>query len=424
MPGIKDIIDRPEDAGVAPVHTPAFTVAAPPKPAAPKREKFVGFVRDEASAQILHQAMASAFPNGAQFHVVDFRTSLAILGGMTTPEIILVDLSGEDQPINAMMDLAEVVEPGTVVLAIGETHNVNFYRTVTRGMGVREYLARPLTVESVQRHFLELTNAELAAAAAPRGGRMVAVMGARGGVGTTTIASNLAWMIGTEMHRHTVLVDADLQSGTVALGLNVRHDKGLCTALETPERVDHLLIERSTQVAGERLHVLAALEALDRDIGYNPKGAATVVQALRSRYNFVVVDAGSRLLPFARDLVYQAHQRVIVLDPTLVSIRNLERLLDLPGGPLQSPRAVLALNMAGGTGAVSQALMEQTLGLRFDAVIPEVPRIVPKAVQLGKPAAETRGPFRSAMQQLANAVGARLLDEVEPAGKRMAVGSG
>jgi len=363
----------------------------------------------------LHKALTAAFPQGVTFHVVDFRAALTILQGMTTPEIVLVDVSGEDQPINAMMDLAEVVEPGTAVLAIGETHNVNFYRTVTKGMGVREYLAKPLTVEAVQKNFLEVTKAELEAAAAPRGGRVVAVAGVRGGVGTSTIATNLAWMIGTEMHRHTVLVDSDLHTGTVALGLDVKHDKGLCTALETPERVDHLLIERSTQEAGERLHVLAALEGLSRDVTYHRKGAATLLQALRARYNFVVADAGSKLTPFARDLLYLAHQRVIVLDPTLVSIRNLERMLEMPTGPLQTPRTVLALNLAGGAGAVSQSYLEQQLGLRFDAVVPELPRVVPKATQYGRPAAELRGPFRTAILKLANAVGARLVEET-PAG--------
>jgi len=418
MTGIKDIIAQ-QNAEEKPVHNRAFAAPAAPKPVAPRREKFIGFVKDEPSATILHQALASSFPQGNHFHIVDFRASLTMLAAMTTPEIVLVDVSGEDQPLNAMMDLAEVVEAGTVVLAIGETHNVNFYRTVTKGMGVREYLAKPLTVESVQRNFLELTKAELAAsAAAPRGGRMIAVTGVRGGVGTTTIASNLAWMIGTEMHRHTVLLDADLHMGTAALGLNVKHDKGLAIALEAPDRVDQLLIERSTQAAGERLHVLAAMETLTKDIAYNKRGAGTLVQALRARYNFVVADAGARLTPFARDLLYTAHQRLIVLDPSLLAIRNLERLLRMPSGPLQAPRPLLALNMAGTTAGLTQAFMEQTLGVRFDAVIPELPRVVPKAAKFGQPAAETKGPFRAAMQRLASALGARGLEE--PADRRVA----
>ena len=404
MADIRDVIERSADAA-AEARGPSYLAAA--KPAAPKREKFIGFVKDEASAEVLHRGLAPAFPNGCKISVLDFRTSLTLLANMTTPEIVLVDVSGEDQPINAIMDLAEVVEAGTVVVAIGENHNVNFYRTVTKGMGVREYLAKPLTLEAVQRNLLGLTRAEIEQAAASRGGRMLAISGVRGGVGTTTVATNLAWIIGTQMHRHTVLLDADLHSGTVALDLNVKHDKGLCTALETPERVDQLLIERSTQPAGERLHVLAALEGLNRDVGYDERAAATLLKALGARYNFIVADAGARLTPFARELSFMAHQRIIVMDPSMVAIRNLERLMAMPGGPLQSPRVILVLNRAGCVGGLAQASMEQTLSLRFDAVIPDLPKVVPKAAQYGEPAAETRGPFRAAIQQLANAVGAR-----------------
>jgi len=402
--------DSDDTEEAAPVRSPTFALPSAPKPVVPKRAKFIGFVRDEASATILHGGLSGAFPKGGQFHIVDFRASLSILSGMTTPEIVLVDLSGEDQPINAMMDLAEVVEAGTMVLAVGENHDVNFYRTVTKGMGVREYLAKPLTAEVVKENFLSIIKSERAPAPVARGGRMITVYGARGGVGTTTVATNLAWMIGTEMHCHTVLLDADLHAGTVALSLDVKHDKGLSIALETPERVDNLLIERSTQQAGERLHVLAALESLNREFVYNNKGAEILVQALKSRYNFVMADAGAQLTPFARDLIFLAHQRVIVLDPTVVSIRNTQRLLDMPGGPMQAPRAVLVLNLAGEVGGLSQANMEQTLGAKFDAVIPDLPRIVPKAAQFGKPAAETRGPFRNGIQALAQAVGARVLE--------------
>jgi pilus assembly protein CpaE len=405
-----DWVQTPADATRA-AHSPAFALPATVKPATPAREKFIGFVRDEASATILHNALAPAVPGGAAFHIVDFRTSLNLLHRMTTPEIVLVDLSGEDQPINAMMDLAEAVEPGTVVLAIGETHNVNFYRTVTKGMGVREYLAKPLTVDSVRRNFLDLARVQAPVTGSSRGGRMIAVCGTRGGIGATTVAANLSWMIGADMHRHTVLLDADLHTGTAALSLDVKPLTGLSEALETPERVDQLLVERATQPASERLHVMAGMEPITRDVGYQPQGAATLAQALRSRYNFVIADAGARLSPFSRDLLYLAHQRIIVLDPSLIAIRNFERLMAMPGGPLQSPRVLVVLNHAGCPGGLSQSYMEEALGQRFDAVIPELPRIVPKATQFGKPAAETRGPFRNAMRTLANALGARTIDE-------------
>jgi len=384
---------------------------APVRPAAPlKRARFIGFARDDASATVLHNALAEHITDQGQIHIVDFRAALIILGAMTTPEIVLIDVSGEDQPINAMMELAEVVEPGTTVLAVGETHNVTFYRTVTK-MGIKEYLPKPLTAAAVERHFAPIVGNLTKDTITPRGGRLVTVMGARGGVGTSTIATNLAWYIGTNLHRHTGLLDSELYNGTVALDLNLGFNNGLITALQSPERVDSLLIERSMQIGGERLHVLAGQEALDKVINYQPEGAEALLNAMRARYNFVVADAGSKLSPFARDLTYLAQQRVVVMDPSMIAIRNLERLLTMPAGPNQAPRPIVVLNKAGTPGGLNQAYMEQTMGLRFDAVIPDLPRIVPKTTQFGEQAAALRGPFRNAIATLAGTLGANVMAE-------------
>ena len=383
---------------------------APPAPGndtqAATRSKFIGFARDEPSARLLGQALQDILPGDNHIHIVDFRATLAILAEMTTPQIILVDLSGEDQPINAMTDLAEVVEPGTLVLAIGESQNVSFYRTVTKGMGVREYLAKPLTRAAVEENFIPAIANVAPASAAPRGGRLVTLAGARGGVGASTIASNLAWLIGTGLHRHTVLLDAELHTGTTALNLNVETNNGLGIALESPQRVDSLLIERSIQPAGERVHVLAGHIGLEQPLDYAHESAGLLVTALRTRYNFVIADAGARFGVFARDLIFLAQQRVVVMDPSMIAIRNLERLLALPSSAGVSPRALLVLNRAGTPGGLSQHYMEQNMGLRFDAVIPDLPRIVPKTTQFGEQAAALRGPYRSAILTLASALGA------------------
>jgi pilus assembly protein CpaE len=379
--------------------------------AAKKRAPFIGFVSDHASAGLLHQAFEPAFPKGNEFHVVPFRTALTLLGAMTTPEIVLVDLSGETQPINAMLDLAEVVEPGTLVLAIGESRDVGFYRAVTKGMGVREYLPKPLSKVKLEQHFLICIKPGLETAAVPRGGRLISIAGARGGIGTSTIAANLAWVIGTEMRRHTILLDSDLYTGTAALTLNVKATSGLRTALEAPERVDQLLIERSAQPAGERLHVLAAAEQLDGTAEYVEGGAAMLCQALRQRYNFVIADAAARQLPFARDLQFLAQRRLIVVDPTMVAVRNFGKILEAAHGSVQISKPVVVLNYAGRAGGLSEAKMEEMLGVRFSAVIPDLPRVLSKAAHFGEPAASMKGPFRDAVFRIAKAIGANLSGE-------------
>lgn len=386
--------------------------AAPALSAAPApRAKFIGFTNDPGSAALLQEVLSDHLEESGTLHLADFRGAVTALRAMPTPEIILVDLTGEDQPINAMIELSDAVDPGTIVLLIGEIHSVNFYRTITKGMGVREYLPKPLTQETIAQVFLPVLGKLSQDMLSLRGGRMVALVGARGGVGASTIAANLAWFISGELHRHTALIDADLHTGTAALDLGIACSKGFCTALETPERVDNLLIERSMQPAGVRLHVLAGQEALSRTLIYKPGGAELLSHALRMRYNYVIADAGGRLSMFARELLDSAQQRVLVVDPTVIAIRNMERILAMQDNLVPAHRPLIVLNKAGTSGGLAQAYMETTLGLRFDAVIPNEPDTVPRGSILGTPAALLRGPFRSAIAGLARALGVTQLVE-------------
>jgi pilus assembly protein CpaE len=276
-------------------------------------------------------------------------------------------------------------------------------------MGVAEYVAKPLTKESVERHFVPLIHGNDTNPALGSHGRLIAVAGTRGGTGSSLVAANLAWLISHELHRHTLLLDSDMHAGTAALCLNTAPGQGLMSALEAPERVDRMLIDRIAQTVGDRLHLISGLEPVTRQVDYNSASAASLVHLLRQRHKYVIADTGSKLRPFARDLMQMAHHRITVLDPTILSIRNLERLNTLPG---QSQKTLLVLNQAGRPGGLNQRYMEDTLGVRFDAVIPDLPRVIPKAEKYGEIPASIRGPFRTAMMQLANRLGIEVA--VEP----------
>ncbi|MDE1906737.1 MAG: AAA family ATPase [Rhodospirillales bacterium] len=376
-----------------------------PKGQAPKREKFIGFTCDEASMNRLHAALAGHIPNDNRVHLADFRQALAILAGMPTPEVVLVDLSSEEQPINALMDLSDTVDAGTVVLAVGDVQNVNFYRLVVKNMGIKEYIPKPLTQDAILKHFLPAIDNLAYEQVGLRGGRMIALCGARGGVGTSCIAVNLGAYIATELHRHTLLLDGEVNTGTLALDLNLPASRGLPAVLEAPQRVDQLLIERCVQDLGDRLHVMAGMEALAWEAPCSPEGLANFVQTIRERYNFMVADTGARLTPLARQLLFNAQQRVIVLDPTLISLRNVERLLTLTGGSGQAQHPLLVLNKAGAQGGLTQNFMEDKLGAKFDAVIPDLPRLVGGHSGFGTLAVRQRGPFRQSIIALAAALG-------------------
>jgi pilus assembly protein CpaE len=368
------------------------------------RPSLVGFITDTRSEEVVRDGLVEVSREQLDIRRGGVRAAVAAMQKMATPRVLIVDVSGEDQPLTALGDLAHVVEPDVCVLVIGETNNVDFYREVTRGMGAADYLAKPLTRDIITRHFAPFLRGKTPAAQAALGGRSIAITGVRGGVGATTLAVNLAWNFGVLMRRHTVLLDPDIQLGSAAFLLNVQPGQGLRIALEAPERLDSLLAERAAQPAADRLHVLAGEESVGIHPNPAPGAARVLIDALRSRYNFIVADVPFAPVPLYRDLLDLVDQRVLVMEPTLAAVRDTLRLLSLPGGAEQSQRAIVVLNRVGITGGLTRRQVEDALKMKVDLAIPDLPRQVGTAATLGEPAMASSGGFRAAVVELARQV--------------------
>ena len=381
------------------------------------RPQIITFLADAHTEGAVRDGLADLLLETADMRRGGIRAAIAALQKVKTPRILVVDVSGEDEPLAALGALSEVVEPDVCVLVVGDIHDITFYREVTRGLGAMEYLAKPLTRDIVARHFGPFVRGQSSRAGVVLGGRMIALTGAQGGVGASMLAANLAWHLGAERHRHTVLLDADLHRGTGAFLLNTAPSSGLQSALETPERIDALLAERAAQPVSDRLHVLASDVPLIDTPAYADGAATSLLSALRKRYNFVVADVPFNGLAFSRDLMRLAHQRVVVMLPSLVSIRDTLKLLGIKGGPDQTDRPVLVLNRVGMPGGLQRRQVEETLGVKVDVAIPDLPRVVANAVNLGEPAAAARSPLRTAIMEITTLCAASgLLDQAKRSG--------
>jgi pilus assembly protein CpaE len=371
----------------------------------PDRLTVLAFLGDPATEQVLRDGLGDLVANGMDIRRGTMRTAITAMAKLPTPEVLIVDITGEDQPLHTLGELSDVVEPGVRVLAIGDTDDVDFYRHITRGMGVMEYIFKPITREAVARHFAPLVTRKTIGQDAARGGRVIAVMGARGGVGATTIAGNLAWMLGVTAKRHTVFLEADLHMGSGALLLGAKTGPGLRMALETPDRIDPLFVERATQPVAERLHVLASEEKLNAPLHYAPGAARRLIDALRVHYNFIIADVPFLPIPCNRELIEFAHHRVIVMDPSLASVRDTLRLLGLPNGPWQPQTPTIVLNRQGRPGGLTRKQIEDALKVKVDVVIPDLPKQLNESATFGEPAMNARGPFRQAIIELSREIG-------------------
>ncbi len=371
----------------------------------PNRVTVLAFLSDAASEQVLRDALGDIVSNGLDIRRGTIKVAIAAMAKLQSPEVLIVDISGEASPEQALGELADVVEPGVRLLAIGGTDDADFYRHITRGSGVLEYIFKPITREAVARHFVPMITQNKLKEDGTRGGRVVAVMGAHGGVGATTIAANLAWFLGISGKRHTIFVDADLYLGSGALLLGGKTGPGLRMALETPDRIDMDFIATAAQPVTDRLHVLAGDEKLHDPLRYAAGAAQRLIEMLRVRYNFVVLDLPYLAVPSHRELLNLAHHRVIVMDPTLAGLRDALRLLALPNGPWQPQSPTLVLNRQGRHGSLTRKQIEDALKAKIDIVIPDVPKQLQETSGYGEPIASHRGPFQQAIIELCRDIG-------------------
>jgi pilus assembly protein CpaE len=379
------------------------------------RRHLIAFVTDAESERVLRTSLSDLLPEPPDLRRGGIRAAYAAMQKTTSPRILVVDVSGEEHALKALADLAHVVEPDVCVLVIGELDGLEFYREITRGLGAADYLPKPLARDLVTRHFGSFILGRSPSASTALGGRVVAVTGVRGGSGASSIAANLAWHYGVTLRHHTVLVDPDLYRGNAAYLLNVHAGDGLRAALESPERIDTLLAERAAQPAADRLHVLAGESPLGELPKYADGAAEALIEALRKRYNFIILDIPFAPVPLYHDLLAKAHQRILVMEPSLVSLRDVLRLNT--ERPAQGQAPLLLLSRLGLPGGLTRRQVEEGLKRKLDLVLPDLPRQLRAAANLGEPAIVTTTAYRNVIAELARSVaGAGLLDTLAAAG--------
>lgn len=379
------------------------------------RPVLIGFATDAQTETALREGLSEALGNRLDIRRGGVHAAIGAMRSSNTPRTLIIDIGGEAQPLTALSNLADVLEPDVQVLVIGDRGDLEFYRQITRGLGSADYLPRPLTRDIVTRHFAPLVLGQETGSEATLGGRFLSVTGVRGGAGATTIAAYLAWHLAVDRRHHTALLDSDLHRGDAAMLLGVRVTGGLRTAMETPERVDELFIERTAQIldsnpAAERLSVLASEERLSDRINYEPGAAARLVRMMQRRYSVIVGDVPLQQEPHIIDFLDLAHRRILVMEPSLVSIRDALRMLALPA-PGEARRPILVLNRADQPGSLSKQQVADGLGLVPDVVIGNMPKQLGPAATLGLPQMALRGQFREGILELAKqAAYERLLD--------------
>jgi pilus assembly protein CpaE len=353
---------------------------------------------------------ASVLPGRNQIVRGGIAKAIEYLSEQRSPHVLLVDISGVELPLSKIQILADVCEPGTNVIAIGDHNDVALYRDLQTA-GVGDYLVKPLTRELVTKALAPRANpGEMGrAATALKLGKMVSFIGARGGVGTTTMAANLAWHLANRQSRRVALVDLDLQHGDCPLLFNAETTPGLRDALANPLRLDPLLLERIMTRHGERLFILGGEEPIQDHVQFTPAAVETLFSVLRSQFHYVIADVPRIPTPAYRRALEIADRRVIVVDQTMRSIRDAVRLKRAFGDTPGVDQAIFALNREGEAGnhGLSQKEIHNVLQAKPTSTIPYLPKLVTPAAHHATVAASKRGKFANGIDALALEISGR-----------------
>lgn len=307
-----------------------------------------------------------------------------------------------------MRQLSEVCEPGVQVIAIGNRNEIGLYRDLVHA-GVADYVVKPLTAELLNRSIALISSPETTTAS-QKVGKVVAVLGARGGVGATTVAVSLAWHLANRVGRRVAFVDLDLQTGDSSLMLDVKATSALREALENSSRIDNLYLERVMVPHGERLFVLNAEEPLNEEVAFSSEAVEKLITSLQADFHYVVLDVPRKPSLALKRALELASQRVIVADETIRSAREIVRLRGvLDHGKASASRNLLVINRAGERrpGYIPEKDFLTAIEMSATATIPVVTKSRSAPADYGGPAAAHRGPIATAVETLAGEISGR-----------------
>ena len=285
-----------------------------------------------------------------------------------TPNLIIIESSLPREQVVAELDrLAESCDPGTKVIVVGHVNDIVLYRDLLK-RGVSEYLVEPVSPLHLMEAISNLYNNPETEPV----GHVYAFIGAKGGVGSSTICHNSAWALSEVLKANVVIADLDLAFGTTGLDFNQDPVQGIADALSSPERLDEVLLDRLLTKCSEHLSIFAAPVVLDRDYDITVEGCDQVIDVVRQNVPYVVVDLPHVWTAWSKSILLQADEVIVTAAPDLANLRNAKSIVDLLRQSRRNdskPRLVMNMVNMPKRPEISVKEFENALDLKAIAVI-------------------------------------------------------
>ena len=359
--------------------------------AAALRDPFTAYVCEDATAELLKPIVNEFGWAQEKINKGGLRNAVQSLSVSASPNILFVDLSESGDPLNDINALAEVCEPGTVVIAAGAVNDVRLYRDLVNS-GIQDYLLKPFSTDQLRDAIahaqLTISGPRVSEPSTDRPHLACAFIGVRGGTGASSLAASVAWLFGERSGRNTALLDLDVHFGTGALALDLEPGRGLTDAIENPSRIDGLFIERAMVRANDRLAVLSAEAPINQPLLSDGTAFFQLQEEMRSAFECTVIDLPRGMLVQHPHLLHDVQAAVVVTEFTLAATRDSIRILSwLKANAPQCRVIVVANRVPSGENEIGRKDFETSIERRVDLVIPFDQKLAAQAAKLGKPLA-------------------------------------
>jgi pilus assembly protein CpaE len=332
-----------------------------------------------------------------------------------TPNVIILESESRNEDILGGLDqLAPVCDAATRVIIIGSVNDVALYRELVR-RGVSDYLIAPVGALQVVRAVCGLFSAPDAKPV----GRVVAVVGAKGGVGASTVAHNIAFSIARDLMLDSVVADLDLAFGTAGLDFNQDPPQGIAEAVFSPDRIDNAFIDRLLSKCTDHLSLLAAPATLDHVYDFGADAFDAIFDSLRATIPCIVLDVPHQWTGWTKQTLVGADDILIVAAPDLANLRNTKNLYDfLKAARPNDQLPLYCLNQVGipKRPEIKAADFAKALESEPVAAIPFEPQLFGAAANNGQMIAEIAASHRTA--ELIRQLAQQLTGRTEPKKQR------
>lgn len=366
--------------------------------------EFMGFAMDEESIGMIRGwALRQGFPlasvqnGGAELFA-------QMLEAAAPPKMVMVDLDGQADPVATVQRLVSLCGAECKMIALGSANDVSLYRRIV-AVGAVDYLVKPLNPDLLNQAMATALKTGGDGKPVVREARIVVVLGARGGVGSSMVAVNTAWLLAHEMRRHVALLDLDLQFGTTSLSLDLEPAHGLRDIVSSPHRVDGLMIASSMVPESDNFSILGAEETVDEFVTIDNAAIALLIKEMKNNFDVILIDMPRHLFATQKRLVAMAHDIILVTELSLVGIRDTLRFKNaLKALECGSTLTIVGTRVnASRNGQISVEAFEKGTQGKIAFFVPEDTKIVTEASNAGKAlgAIAKNAPITKALHALA-----------------------